>query len=446
MKRFILLLIAIYFSIAAFCQSNYWQGLRSGLDYGVHVFFEDTVENVLYVGGEFTKVDTMQNVFFAKWDGTNWQKLGSNLNNYVRAIIRHNGYIYVGGDFTIAGNIDANYIARWNGSEWDSVGSGTNGPVWNFQILNNELYAMGSFDSAGSVVVHSLAKWNGDQWSDVFALPKFDTDGINFIFNLAYYNNELYVAGNFFNGTDINDIIKYNGNSWEKVLGGMYGGMGSVNKMLIYQNELYIAGGFHQSEGNIGNNIQRWDGSQWRTVGMGTNTTIYDMKIHKNELYIGGQFSYVDNIPAQRIAKWNGTQWCALKGIFNNAVYSLGFFRDTLYVGCGTTIDGDTINYIAKWIGGNYTDTCGILNNIIIENNQNSEITIYPNPATNILFIQGEKILEISIFNVIGQKMKYLLNYNQNEIEININELKSGIYLITVITSNGNYNEKIFKE
>ena len=83
----------------------------------------------------------------------------------------------------------------------------------------------------------------------------------------------------------------------------MYGGMGSVNKMLIYQNELYIAGGFHQSEGNIGNNIQRWDGSQWRTVGMGTNTTIYDMKIHKNELYIGGQFSYVDNIPAQRIAK-----------------------------------------------------------------------------------------------------------------------------------------------
>ena len=55
----------------------------------------------------------------------------------------------------------------------------------NFQILNNELYAMGSFDSAGSVVVHSLAKWNGDQWSDVFALPKFDTDGINFIFNLA---------------------------------------------------------------------------------------------------------------------------------------------------------------------------------------------------------------------------------------------------------------------
>lgn len=86
----------------------------------------------------------------------------------------------------------------------------------------------------------------------------------------------------------------------------------------VYNNELYVSGTFYQTQGNVGNFIQRWDGNQWYDVGGGTtyelnnpysNGQIHDMKVHNNELYIAGIFMYAGGVPAQDLAKWNGMVW-----------------------------------------------------------------------------------------------------------------------------------------
>ena len=49
-----------------------------------------------------------------KWDGSGWSKLGSGMDDGVRALaFDASGTLYAAGDFTLAGGVAANYIAKW---------------------------------------------------------------------------------------------------------------------------------------------------------------------------------------------------------------------------------------------------------------------------------------------------------------------------------------------
>ncbi|NQU35477.1 MAG: T9SS type A sorting domain-containing protein [Bacteroidetes bacterium] len=68
---------------------------------------------------------------------------------------------------------------------------------------------------------------------------------------------------------------------------------------------------------------------------------------------------------------------------------------------------------------------------------------IYPNPATNNVTIEsGSHMEHIRIFNLSGQKV-YEVALDQNEVELNIEFLKQGIYMINIETENGTRIEKL---
>lgn len=60
-------------------------------------------------------------------------------------------------------------------------------------------------------------------------------------------------------------------------------------------------------------------------------------------------------------------------------------------------------------------------------------ISFYPNPAKDIVYIEGAKVVEVSIFNTFGQLMKTIKNTNG----IGLEDLSQGIYLMRIITADG---------
>ena len=71
-----------------------------------------------------------------------------------------------------------------------------------------------------------------------------------------------------------------------------------------------------------------------------------------------------------------------------------------------------------------------------IENGHFTNELVYPNPATDKLFVKGAT--KITLTNVMGSKLSYL-----GDGEFNLNGLNSGLYLVTYEINGENYSTKI---
>jgi len=77
--------------------------------------------------------------------------------------------------------------------------------------------------------------------------------------------------------------------------------------------------------------------------------------------------------------------------------------------------------------------------------NKNTEIRIYPNPCNNkIKILNNSKINNVLIYNNLG-KVIFYKNFNTNNISINTNKFKQGIYFIKITTQNKTIVKKIIK-
>jgi len=75
--------------------------------------------------------------------------------------------------------------------------------------------------------------------------------------------------------------------------------------------------------------------------------------------------------------------------------------------------------------------------------NNESEFMIFPNPAQNKIFIsakEGNKIIEVNIFNQLGQKV---ISEKQLTNVIDISKLRQGIYIIELVSDNSRIREKL---
>jgi len=122
----------------------------------------------LVVGGEFTSAGGIAASKVALWDGTNWQALGTGLDDTVCALTVYRGELVAAGRFTAAGAVPANSVARWDGTSWLPLGAGVGGYVSGFGGLpyasalaayRGELIVGGSFTTAGDQVSAYWARW-----------------------------------------------------------------------------------------------------------------------------------------------------------------------------------------------------------------------------------------------------------------------------------------------
>ena len=77
-----------------------------------------------------------------------------------------------------------------------------------------------------------------------------------------------------------------------------------------------------------------------------------------------------------------------------------------------------------------------------IEDQYLTNISIYPNPTDNTLFITGnETPIAVSIYNVLGKEVLSVKNTNN----INVEALPRGVYVIRISDGIGQTNRKFIK-
>jgi len=77
-----------------------------------------------------------------------------------------------------------------------------------------------------------------------------------------------------------------------------------------------------------------------------------------------------------------------------------------------------------------------------IEDQYLTNISIYPNPTDNTLFITGnETPIAVAIYNVLGKEVLSVKNTNN----INVQALPSGVYVIRISDGVGQTNRKFIK-
>ena len=68
-----------------------------------------------------------------------------------------------------------------------------------------------------------------------------------------------------------------------------------------------------------------------------------------------------------------------------------------------------------------------------VEENKDSEISVYPNPVRDRVVIEGIEVAEVDVYNALGQLVKTVQNTN----EINVSDLMEGIYLLRITAADG---------
>ena len=102
-----------------------------------------------------------------------------------------------------------------------------------------------------------------------------------------------------------------------------------------------------------------------------------------------------------------------------------------------------TTYYVTKTQGNNIiqdTVTVYITNSAGISKvgNNNLGINIYPNPANNIINVAAKEIVEIKLYDLLGNEI-----LSQKENEIDVSGLANGIYFVQLNTQGNTYTQKI---
>jgi len=183
-----------------------WSALGGGMSASTYPKYgeamaKDTVNNVLYVGGNFDAVNASitgdgdpsgavaDTAGIACWNGTTWSSIGAGLGttDHVNAMTYDSGVLYVGGDFTTIGGVASQFVAKFTPSgpcagTWSAVGVGglassvigtgttelckteddSRRGVWSTFFTSGALY-VGCFPD--NDLYPQALKWNGSAWS-----------------------------------------------------------------------------------------------------------------------------------------------------------------------------------------------------------------------------------------------------------------------------------------
>ncbi|GEM_PF-2200272 len=318
--------------------------------------------NDIYAGGFFSKSDSVNAYYISRWNTATgkWYALGKGSSSSVFTIsVRPDipSTVYVAGQVSYPAGLFIQRIAKFDGENWDSVGSDVRYYIYSSVATSTDLYVGGQLFGIGGVSVNNIAKWNyaSSSWS---ALGDGLTGGY-YAYALALRGSDLFAGGDFTTagGSSANNVAKWNGTSWSPLGSGVNS---TVRAIAVTDSFVYVGGDFTTAGGMTANYIARWDGTTWSTLGSGSSNGV-DAPVHAiavsgNDVYVGGEFSFAGGVGANKIAKWNSATgtWSALSsgidwyggGIVNTIVTQ----NKNVYVGgMFVTAGGIDANHIALW-------------------------------------------------------------------------------------------------
>lgn len=452
--------------------AQYWAPLGLGIvpqQNQVNVVYGDSVWDVILAGGNFkwiyNGVDSILVKSAASWDGIAWDSLPSPIDacgsgtacSHVWEFFRYNGDLYGNGAFQFLTS-DSTYnwrFARWNEDslDWEELecinplfgGMATMVPV----PPQDTLYITGYLGSICGYPQSCVFEYDGSvfyPYEPFEDIPYYVNNYVGYVFK---FQDQHYLTGLITVDTvnvEFYGLMRYTGTEWEPVPG--FEVYAPIKDILIYNNRLYLCGYFFESTGAPGNLVVAYDGTSWDDLGGGllydlptsTYGNAFDLLEWNGDIYVAGQFHYAGGVPAENVARWNGQQWCGLGGTYANQLpggtaWSLTTWRDSLYMAGGfVTIDGDSLNNVARWLGlvENCSDPIGI------EEPATSNLQLYYDPATATLHLSTAQPLNpstLELFDPIGRRV--LAQEVKHGETVSIAGLPSGVYTARLIGPDG---------
>jgi len=266
-----------------------------------------------------------------------WEIVGPGLRGAIVAFATHdfgNGVELYATGFLHALGLTVG-VVRLEGDHWvrvgDLVAGNLNAALATFDDgTGSALYAAGAFTLPGIANQPAVYELNdGDKW---IPLPGNANDRIH---AMAVFDDgrgsALYVGGQFtmIDGTIVNRIAKWNGESWTDVNGGIRGPVGTsitVHSMTVHDDgngpALFVGGRFATAGQTTASNIAKWDGSEWSALSEGVDTNppgfagVFSLASWNEDsasaLIVGGLFDRAGGNEISAITSWNGMHWSSL--------------------------------------------------------------------------------------------------------------------------------------
>ena len=271
----------------------------------------------LYAGGYFTYAGQTNASYIARFDGKNWQPLGAGLNDQVAALAVTNNLVYAGGYFT--GTTDGtslHYIGCWDGTNWNSLG-GAGGLVYALAVGTNGLYAAALTTPALNTARPFSTVGTAQIGMDVLIFNPTATLFSPFrlvtrsaMTAIAIQGTNIYLGGNipgftqfdpdvrpWVRRTNCQNILRFDG-TYGWIMGTGLNGIPVA--LTALGTNLFAAGAFTSANGVAANQIAKWDGNNWSSVGgsvVGTGTVLA-LATMGNNLYAGGTFTNIGGVTA----------------------------------------------------------------------------------------------------------------------------------------------------
>jgi hypothetical protein len=317
----------------------------------------------------------------ARFDGTEWQPLGTGLSAFARAVTTWDpdgggplsDAIVAGGDFTTAGGVSANRVAWFDGTQWHALGAGIAGSVQAATVWDTDgpggnpgvIVVGGNFSEASGAPGNYVAMWDGTSWQ------RMNTGFVGLVHSLCTYSptgnpadSRVYAGGTFGPGGAYQYVAKWNGTSWEQLYQGVNAEVDAMTISSELSPQLVIGGAFSTAYSTVANRVGAWDGSGWSYLAFqpglsGMPGVVYALTSWNSgdpnstgpQVIAGGSFTRTISSPTpalNNLARWDGNSWEPLGLGANGLVEALipfdpdgaGPLPEMLVVGGGFTMVG----------------------------------------------------------------------------------------------------------
>lgn len=342
-------------------------------------WFDDGTGPAMYLGGEFSVVGGVMVLNIARWNGSAWRTVApcAWVNERIDDFVYHDDgsgtKLYAAGQFSrvvsSAASPQVPGIARWDGAQWQGVGSGVVGTAYALASLpgpgGSTLYAAGALLTEGG---QHLLRWDGTTWHPL--LQHGDLDGP--ILDMAVWDDgtgpALYVGGSFTSvkGVEMRGVARFDGANWSALAGGVTRSQGSSSVYTVRAVEmigksgptsaLVVGGNFDRAGGVPATLVAAWDGSTWDVLGASFGDPTGSVRAigwrdsqEGRRLVVGG---WIDPWPGTpTVVEWTGNEWSQLGPALNNSVYAIEQIE---------TADGKEL-----WVGGSFTAIGGEVRRLI---------------------------------------------------------------------------------
>jgi photosystem II stability/assembly factor-like uncharacterized protein len=399
MKIYSVIVLILSFSISLTAQ---WTPLNSGTESNLHsVYFTDY--KIGYVVGD-------SGIILKTFDsGLNWHKLksGTKYNLFTVFFQGENTGFIVGDGKTVLKTINGG-LDWTNCNVGDSFPSPTYNPIRLFSVYfldNNNGYVVGMIPEWENGVIYKTID-GGLNWTGM-RTPSFSNDGVFFINHdtgyVAGYSNLLRTINAGYTWVGFDPVINadYNICFIDNKIGYVLG-FGSINKTID-------------------------GGSTWGNI-------FCEKEELKFICFTDADTGYGVGLYGTIIKTTNGAStWTESNSGTSKNLNSV-FFTDknTGYIVGQYGIILKTKN------GGEYTE---LINKQI---NENYSTLLYPNPVETILNIN---IINPTIrFSIIDMQGEILINHQAQNRQIDVSNLKKGIYILKIYNENESLNSKFIKE